>query len=201
MEEQKTQTLEERPRKKEEYAVVLDFLPNGYPFDKTPLHRRSPVVQAIGKEHFVLLELVPKKEAKQMQPGSEVYIGEGKREEIHHILGKLPLQKLTATASGELESTISRIVSENEKKFVDFFNKAQPLSTRMHQLELIPGLGKKHMWEIIQARDEKKFEGFEDIKKRVKLMPDPKKSVIKRIMMELEGIADKHRIFVGFIEI
>ena len=48
-------------RIREEYAVILDFLPNGYPFDNTPIHRKNPIVQAVGKEHFVLLELVPKK--------------------------------------------------------------------------------------------------------------------------------------------
>jgi len=86
-------------------------------------------------------------------------------------------------------------VEKNPKKFLDFFNKAQPLTTRMHQLELLPGLGKKHMWEIIEERKEKPFESFDDIKKRVKLMPDPEKIIVKRIMAELEG-QEKHLLFV-----
>ena len=65
----------------------------------------------------------------------------------------------------------------------------------MHQLELLPGLGKKHMWQIIETRDEKPFESFSDLKNRVKLMPDPEKAVIKRILQELEGI-EKHKLFV-----
>jgi putative nucleotide binding protein len=65
----------------------------------------------------------------------------------------------------------------------------------MHQLELLPGLGKKHMWEIIQAREDKPFENFVDIKARVKLMPDPEKTIVKRIISELEG-NEKHHIFV-----
>ena len=65
----------------------------------------------------------------------------------------------------------------------------------MHQLELLPGVGKKHMWQIIEARNEKEFDSFKDIKDRVKLMPDPEKVVIKRIQMELEG-AEKHKLFV-----
>ena len=65
----------------------------------------------------------------------------------------------------------------------------------MHQLELLPGLGKKHMWEIIDARKEKEFSSFADIKKRVKLMPDPEKAIIKRITQELKG-NEKHRLFV-----
>jgi len=181
-------------RSKEEIAMVLDFLPNGYPYDERPMYMKTPIAQAVGKEHFVLLELVPKKGI-HLQPFEEVYIGEGKRDKIHHIVGKIPLDKLTATAKSELEFVVKDIIKKNEKKFIDFFNKAQPLSTRMHQLELLPGLGKKHMWQIIEVRDEKPFENFSDIKNRVKLMPDPEKAVLKRILQELEG-NEKHKIFV-----
>ena len=84
-------------KSKEEVALVLDFLPNGYPYDERPLYMKTPIVQAVGREHFVLLELVPKKGI-HLQPFEEVYIGDGKRDKIHHIVGKIPLEKLTATA-------------------------------------------------------------------------------------------------------
>jgi putative nucleotide binding protein len=186
--------FEKMERTKEENAIVLDFLPNGYPFDDRPMYMKTPIAQALGRDHFVLLELVPKKGI-HLQPYEEVYIGEGKRDKIHHIIGKLPVQKLTRTAKSELEFAIKDVVKKNEKRFIDFFNSARPLSTRMHQIELLPGVGKKHMWEIINARDEKPFESFNDVKKRVKLMPDPEKIVIKRIEEELTG-SEKHRLFV-----
>ena len=189
-----TALFEKMERTKEENAIVLDFLPNGYPFDERPMYMKTPVAQAIGREHFILLELVPKKGI-HLQPYEEVYIGEGKRDKIHHIVGKLPVEKLTRTAKNELDFAVKEIVKRNEMRFVDFFNKAQPLSTRMHQIELLPGVGKKHMWEIINARDEKPFESFDDIKKRVKLMPDPEKIVIRRVVQEIEG-EEKHRLFV-----
>ena len=94
-----------------------------------------------------------------------------------------------------MEFAVKDIVEKSAKKFIDFFNNAKPLSTRMHQIELLPGVGKKHMWEIINARDEKPFDSFDDIKKRVKLMPDPEKIIIKRIVEELEG-TEKHMLFV-----
>ena len=181
-------------RSKEETAIVLDFLPNGYHYDERPMYIKTPIAQAVGKGHFILLELVPKKGV-HLQPFEEVYIGDGKRDKIHHIVGKMPIGKLTATAKSELEFIIKDIVKKNEKKFIEFFNKAQPLSTRMHQLELLPGLGKKHMWEILEVRQEKPFESFSDLKDRVNLMPDPEKAVIKRILQELEG-AEKHKLFV-----
>ena len=87
-------------------------------------------------------------------------------------------------------------MTAQEARFVEFFNKAQPLSMRMHQLELLPGVGKKHMWEVLNARKEKLFAGFEDIKERVKLLPDPKQLVIKRIIAEIEG-KEKYRIFTS----
>ncbi|MBW3004537.1 DUF655 domain-containing protein [Candidatus Woesearchaeota archaeon] len=179
---------------KEETAIVLDFLPHGYPFDKRPSHKKSPIVQAIGKERFVLLELVPKKDI-FLQPYEEVYIGEGKRDKIHHIIGKLPVDKLTSTAKTELEFVVKDLVKKKEPTFVKFFNSAQSLTTRMHQLELLPGLGKKHMWEILEKRNEKPFESFNDLKKRIKLMPDPEKIINKRILAEIGG-KEKHHIFV-----
>ncbi len=179
---------------KEEKAVVLDFLPHGYPFNNEPGFRKTPVAQAIGANYFVLLELIPKKDV-FLQPYQEVYIGDGKRDEIHHIKTKLNLDKLTSAAHAELEFVIKDLVVANEARFVKFFNTASPLTMRMHQLELLPGLGKKHMWEIIDERKDGDFASFEDIKKRIKLMPDPTKVIIRRIMAELTG-NEKHYLFV-----
>jgi len=178
---------------KEESAVVLDFLPNGYPFDNRPAHIKTPICQALGKNRFILLELVPKKGI-FLQPYEEVYIGDGKREKIHHINGKLNFEKLSSTAKSELNYMIKELIEKKQERFVEFFNKAQPLTTRMHQLELLPGLGKKHMWEILEERDNEPFKDFADIKKRVKLMPDPEKAIIKRVLSEIQG-KEKYRIF------
>ena len=177
----------------EETGIVLDFLPNGYPFDTRPSHLKTPVVQALGKHHFVLLELVPKKDVR-LQPHEEVYIGEGKRDHIHHINGKLSPSKLTPTARAELEFIIRDIIKKEEIRFIDFFNKAQPLSTRMHSIELIPGMGKKRMWEIIDERKVEPFKNFDDLKKRVRLIPVPANAIAKRIMMEISG-EEKHKLF------
>ena len=193
MEENNSPERESR-RSREEYAVVLDFLPHGYPFDNRPSHKKTPIAQAIGKTKFVLLELVPKKDV-FLQPLEEVYIGEGKRDKIHHISGKMPMERLTSTAKSELDFVIKDLIKKNEQIFVAFFNKAQPLTMRMHQLELLPGLGKKHMWEILNEREIKAFESFDDLKKRVKLIPDPERAIMKRILAELSG-KEKHHIFV-----
>ncbi len=178
---------------KEELAIVLDFLPYGYAYEQSSI--KNPIAQALGEAHLTLLELIPKKEI-HLQPHQEVYIGEGRREQIHHIKGRIPADKLTSTARNELQHAVEYILDKQESKFIEFFNKAQPLSMRMHQLELLPGLGKKHMMEIVEARKVKLFENFEDLKSRVKLLPDPRQSVVKRIISELEG-NEKYKVFVG----
>ena len=180
---------------KEEYAIVLDYLPHGYAFHNTPSYRKTAIVQALGKTTLVLLEAVPKKDI-TLNIHDEVYIGEGKRDKIHHVNGKLDPNKLTATAKAELELVVKEIVMSNPQRYLDFYNKAQPLTTRMHVLELLPGLGKKHMWEIVEERRIEPFKSFDDLKARVKLMPDPVKIIIKRILSELQG-DEKYLIFVG----
>jgi putative nucleotide binding protein len=180
---------------KEEKAIVLDYLPHGYPFDTTPGYKKTSIVQALGVEHLSLLEAVPKKDM-SVEIYEEVYLGEGKRDKIHHVNGKLDPEKLTATARAELEFVVKDLVIKNEARFVNFFNKAQPLTTRMHILELLPGLGKKHMWEIVEQRDVEPFKSFDDLKKRVKLMPDPGKIIVKRIVSELLG-NEKYNLFVS----
>jgi putative nucleotide binding protein len=178
---------------KEEYAVVLDFLPNGYPLDSANSKKSMPIIQAVGVTNFTVLELVPKKDV-HLKSGDQVYIGDGKRDHIHHINGRIPISKLTNTAKGELAIIIKMLIEINEEQFVEFFNKSQPLSMRMHQLELLPGLGKKHMWEIIEERREP-FKNFADIKARVKLLPNPQDIIYKRILKELDG-TEKHKLFV-----
>ena len=185
-------TQQQKKEIREDRAIVLDFLPHGYPFEEGAM--KTPIAQALGLNHLTVLELIPKKDV-FLQPQEEVYIGEGKREEIHHVKGKISPEKLTSTAVAELQHAIEKVVNEQEQRFVEFFNKAQPLSMRMHQLELLPGLGKKHMWEILEARKVKPFASFDDLKERVKLLPNPKQVVIKRIISEIEG-KEKYNVFV-----
>ena len=176
---------------REENAIVLDFLPYGYPLEEGSM--KTPIVQALGIEHLSLLELIPKRDV-FLQPHQNVYLGEGKRDDIHHIKGRIPEEKLTVTARNELPHAVEHVVDQDDARFIAFFNKAQPLSMRMHQLELLPGLGKKHMWEVLEARKEKPFENFENLKTRVKLLPNPKQLIIRRILAEIEG-KEKYRVF------
>lgn len=176
---------------RDENAIVLDFMPHGYATGKP-----EPIAQVLGEKYFSLLEVVPRRDV-VLKQGDVVYIGSGKRDKIDHIKRRITLKQLTTFAKTELQHIIEHLVTKNEQRFVEFFNKAQPITTRLHQLELIPGVGKKHMWDIINERKKGPFKSFEDLRKRVKLLPDPKAAVVKRILMELEDGEDRYRVFVA----
>ena len=175
---------------KDEYIVVLDFLSRGHADSR----RAEPIVQGIGNSFLTLLEVVLKTDI-IVKPGDDVYIGEKKREQVKYIKGRIRYNQLTAFAKKELEDVLNKIIDQNEKRFVQFFNVAGPASTRLHTLELLPGIGKKHMWSIIEQRRKKKFEDFKDLKTRVEMLPDPKRMIKRRIIEELKE-SDRHRLFV-----
>ncbi|MFX1563255.1 MAG: DUF655 domain-containing protein [Promethearchaeota archaeon] len=181
------------PTKKfEEYAYVLDYLPRGYPDDTRPIFKKEPIVQALGDTYFTLLELVPRKGAR-FEPQEAVFIGRDRRDKIDHVKRRIAYEVLTATARSELPFIIEKLVEKSEQRFVDFFNNTRPLTTRMHSLELLPGIGKKLMWEILGERQKAPFTSFEDIAERTHIR-SPKEMIIKRILSEL-GREDKYCLF------
>ena len=171
--------------KKEENAVVLDYLSRGYVKSDMSKFGGKPIAQAIGTEKFTLLELAPKNGV-DLEIQDTVYIGKGKRDKIYRVLGKLNYENLTATSRIELDYAIRDIVESNEAKYVEFFNTTESISTRQHSLELIPGIGKKYMWDIIKAREEKPFESFEDISQRLPTLADPAGMIVNRVKQELD---------------
>ncbi len=179
------------PAPRDEYAIVLDFLPHGKPTDRKP----EPVAQVIGEKYFNLLEIVLKNGI-TLKPKDRIYIGPEKRDLVKYIRGRIRYNQLTSFAKTTLEEVLPELVKKNEKRLVELFNKAGPLTTRMHSLELLPGIGKKHLWEILSQRKKKPFESFEDLKERIEMLPDPVKMISKRIIMELKG-EDRHRLLVG----
>ncbi|MGC8699461.1 MAG: DUF655 domain-containing protein [Candidatus Micrarchaeia archaeon] len=174
--------MEEKREELEEYAVVIDFLPTGKSFSANP----EPIAELLGESRFTLLEAVPKPGV-VLHIGERVYIGKGERDKIALIKSRLSYSELTEGAKNELPNAIASIVKANEKRFVEIFNTAGPLNIREHKLELFPGIGKRHLNAILAAREEKKFESFEDLTSRVKLLQDPVKLIVDRVLIELKG--------------
>lgn len=180
----------------EDYARILDYLPQGHP-DRSRF-QREPTAYALGETEFKLFELVPKVNA-TLAAADRVYIGKEtpQRTQIEHVKRRIGFEELTNAAQNELPFVIGSIVKDSEEKFVRFFNEAQAITTRFHMLELLPGLGKKAMWAVVEERKKGPFASFEDIAKRVSLLHHPDKLLSKRIEMEISDTTQKYHIFAA----
>ncbi len=180
----------------EDFAYILDYLPQGRADEKS--FKRTPLALAVGETEFKLFELIPKINV-TLTIGERVYIGKDldKRVKIEHVKRRITYDELTNAAQSELPYILEEIVKKNEQRFVEFFNKASPITTRFHMLELLPGLGKKTMWSIIEEREKGPFKSFQDLVERVKLVHRPEKLIVNRILEELKNRDIKYKIFVA----
>lgn len=184
-----------RTDKKEVNAIVLDILMKGHPDDPRPVFKREPIIQAVGISQFKLLELVPK--SLEIQIHENVYIGDGEREKIERVKRRISYDELTQTARVELPFVVEQLVAEKEPEYVQFFNKSISITPKLHMLHLLPGIGKKLMWEILEEREKRPFESFADISHRIKSIPHPEKMVANRIMEELQDPNVKYHVFTS----
>ncbi len=184
-----------RVDKKEINAVVIDILRRGRVDERRPQYRSEPLVQAAGVDQFKLLELVPKKADIELH--EKVYIGDDEREKIERVKRRIGYSELTQTARIELPFAIENIVKENSQRFVDFFNKSISITPKLHMLHLLPGIGKKLMWEILEEREKKPFDSFSDISERIKAIPHPDQMIVNRILEELEDPEVKYHLFTS----
>jgi putative nucleotide binding protein len=178
----------------EDYVYILDYLPKGR--GDVPPHKRYPVVYGIGEGQFTLLELVPKRDV-SFNIGERVYVGKDneKRSKIAKIKGRINYEELTSTAHGEMPYIILDIVRNTKERFLKFYNESPAISTRFHVLELLPGLGKKMMHDILEERKKKPFTSFEEMCDRIDFLRAPDKLIAKRIELELTDPTQKYRLF------
>lgn len=184
-----------KTEKKEVNAIVLDVLLKGHPDDPRPIFKREPLIQAVGVAQFKLLELIPK--AKEIQLHENVYIGDGERDKIERVKRRISFEDLTQTAKLELPFAVERIVKDKEPEFVQFFNRSISISPKLHMLHLLPGIGKKLMWEILSEREKKPFETFGEISQRIKSIPHPEKMIVSRVLEELQDSNVKYHLFTS----
>ncbi|MFB6253648.1 MAG: DUF655 domain-containing protein [Halobacteriaceae archaeon] len=178
-------------------GIVLDFLPRGRSEDERPQYERSPVAYAVSPDDFTLYELA-------LVDNPEISIGdriillptENQHSDINDMR-TVQYEDLSGGAQSELEYAIEEIVEENEDEYVDFYNNAQPITLRLHQLNLLPGIGKKLRNDILDARKREPFESFEEVEERISGLHDPKQTLVDRILEEIRDEDLKYRNFVG----
>ena len=170
-------------RKYEEYAYVLDYESRAK--STTVRGRTGIIVVALGEERLTLLEILGI-ENSTFDVGERIYIGKEGRTKVQSVLGKMDYVKISDSTKDEIPTIVESIVTKNEAKFIDYINNAQPLTPRIHALELIPGIGKTYLNVLIKEREKGQFESFVDIEKRVGLK-EPIKHMSQRIVEEISG--------------
>ena len=168
---------------REKNATVLDFF--------QPIGTDYSVAVVLGHTFFTLLQLQLPKDYPRIRIGTQV--GLKKRALPTLNIRRISYDDLSPSAKTDLESETRKILQKREKDFVAFFNSAESITTHLHQLRLLPGIGTKRMWKVLETRQEKPFSSFEDIKERSGIS-DPIGILLRRIIDEIEGEV-KYRLF------
>jgi len=171
-------------------AIVLDVLPHGRTEDDRPQYEKEPLAFVLDRADFTLYELTLEESSLSIGDRLDGYNSSqvGRTTEIDY-------DDLPRGASSELEYVIEDLVTDEEQEFVEFYNDAQPITLRLHQLNLLPGIGKKLRNDILDARKRRPFESFEDIEARIDGLHNPREVLVERIMEEIREDDLKYRIF------
>jgi len=166
----------------EEYAVVLDFLAHGRSNGRS--YGDGAVAYGVSTADFTLYELSLASDADisildrvRVRPDFEDGIERGHTVEY---------DDLSDGARSELDYVVEDVVDGEEERFVGFYNDAQPISLRLHQLNLLPGIGDKLRDNILDERKRHgPFESFEDVGERVDGLHNPREVIVERILDEI----------------
>lgn len=153
---------------------------------------RGKIGQVLGEQLFMLFEVLLKEDTKA-DIFDRIYIGPGPKANIDIIIQRIGYEALTSIAKIRLEDIIRRIIASTERRWIEFFNNAGPITPKLHTLELLPHIGKKKMWIIIKERELKPFMNFKDIEDRTGI--DPVKAICGRVLEELM-FDQKYYLFV-----
>ncbi|TET59409.1 MAG: DUF655 domain-containing protein [Promethearchaeota archaeon] len=179
------------PRKKKQFikkfreVVILDLLIHGHPEEDKPSWAKTPIAQVLTFPDFVLYEVKVNKNSDigvQEQKTYEEFLNE---EKLKEVLKKIDHNDLTNTSKALIQPILEKEVLKYEEEFINFFNNSTSITPRMHALKLLPGVGQKHMWEILEARQRQKFGTFQDISDRTSIS-NPTKLIAQRIIKELQ---------------
>jgi len=147
--------------------------------------RQGPLIQALGEERLTLLEILAMSGV-DFRTAERIYIGREGRTKVVSVLGRISYQELTLDSKNDLPLVIDELIKNNEARFVSYLNELQPLTPRLHALELIPGIGKTFMEAILREREKQPFTSFQDLQKRTGLR-EPSKLIAKRVLEEISG--------------
>jgi len=188
------------PRKKKQFIkkyrelVILDILLHGHPEEDKPSWSKTPIAQVLTFPDFVLYEVKCNRDSEikiQEKNTYEKFLIQNKLKEVSK---KIDYKDLTNTSKALIQPLLEKEILNYEEEFLNFFNNSTSITPRMHSLKLLPGIGQKHMWELIEARNRQKFTTFQDITDRTSLS-HPAKQIAQRIIKELQRDGIKYYLF------
>jgi putative nucleotide binding protein len=180
--------------KKFRELIILDLLLHGHPEEDKPSWSKTPLAQVITFPDFVLYEVKINRDSDIKVQEKNTYEAFLKQNKLKDVLKKIDYDDLTNTSKALIQPILEQEVMNYEEEFINFFNNSTAITPRMHALKLLPGVGQKHMWEILEARNRQKFTTFQDISDRTSIS-HPARLIAQRIIKELEREGVKYYLF------
>jgi len=173
-------------------AVVLDYLPHGRADDDRPQYQKPQLAHALDEDSFGLYELVLREEA-DVTIADRIAVDppDDDIEEVRHV----GYGDLSGGAQSELPHVIEELIEAEEGRFVEFFNEAGAITLRLHQFNLLPGIGDKLRDAITDERKRQPFESLAGIEERVSGLHDPEGTLKERIIAEIKDEDVKYKLF------
>ncbi len=171
-------------------VFILDFYPQGKSLSRKYAEDFNPLAVVISADHFQFFDVILKR-------GTKVSVGDSITIPSPSInvfkIKKISYNQLSDSAIAFLPEIVQEIVKSSEARFIRFLNHARPLTSQMHQLQLIPGIGNKRLWQILEARKKNLFQTFKDFKDRTGIS-DPILAFTNRIINEIKE-EEKYLLF------
>ena len=180
--------------KKYRELIIIDLLLHGHPEEDKPSWSKTPIAQVITFPDFVLYEVKMNRESDIKVQEKGTYEEFTRQNKLRDVIKKIDYKDLTNTSKALLQQILEQEVLNFEGEFINFFNNSTSITPRMHALKLLPGVGQKHMWEILNARNRQKFTTFQDISDRTSIS-NPTKLIAQRIIKELQREGVKYYLF------
>jgi putative nucleotide binding protein len=163
-------------------VFILDFYPQGKSLSRKYSEDFNPLAVVMTADRFQFFDVIFKR-------GVNISVGDSMTIPSPNIkvfkINPINYNQLSDSAVASLPEIVQEIVKSSEARFIRFLNYARPLTSQMHQLQLIPGIGNKRLWQILEARKKNLFQTFEDFKDRTGIS-DPILVFTNRIINEIK---------------
>ncbi|PWI49131.1 hypothetical protein CEE45_03040 [Candidatus Heimdallarchaeota archaeon B3_Heim] len=172
-------------------VLVLDYYPQGKSLSRRSAEAYNPLAVVISINRLAFFDIILSR-GKNIQAGQTLDVSAIKSDLLK--INRIGFNELSDSAVDILPEMIKKIVILSESRFINFLNHARPLTTQMHQLQLLPGIGNKRLWQILEARRKIEFKDLDDFTERTGIS-DPIGLFSNRILQEIQG-KEKYQLFI-----